>query len=401
MIDVAIVGGGLAGGLIALALYRKHPELHIAVMESGETLGGNHRWSWFESDLSAEGHDLLSALKQDEWNKGYDVIFPRHRRTLSAGYRSMQSSDFHEGITQALPRDALLLGRSAQQLDAGGVTLKDGERIEARTVIDCRPFASSTHLNGGWQVFMGRHIRLDRPHGMDRPIIMDGAVDQHAPYGNGGAFRFVYTLPLGTHDVFVEDTYYADTPQLDQSVLSARIDGYCRQMGWDAGTTIGTESGLLPVITGGDFTAHQAETSIAGVVAAGARGGFVHPLTSYTLPTAVENALVIADNAELSGPELATMFEARAREHWRAMGYYRALGRTLFDAAKPHERYRIFQRFYGLREPLVERFYAGRSTIFDKVRILVGRPPVAFGKALAALLGKGAPLVQGKPDERS
>jgi lycopene beta-cyclase len=66
----------------------------------------------------------------------------------------------------------------------------------------------------------------------------------------------------------------------------------------------------------------------------------------------------------------------------------------LFQAAEPHRRVDIFQRFYGLNEQLVERFYAGRSTLFDRLRILTGKPPVPVGRAIAALAGDGRPLVK-------
>ncbi|HSG34169.1 MAG TPA: lycopene cyclase family protein, partial [Sphingomonadaceae bacterium] len=50
-IDIAIIGGGLSGGLIAAALAKHRPDLAIRLFEAGPTLGGNHRWSWFASDL--------------------------------------------------------------------------------------------------------------------------------------------------------------------------------------------------------------------------------------------------------------------------------------------------------------------------------------------------------------
>ena len=215
---------------------------------------------------------------------------------------------------------------------------------------------------------------------------MDARVRQH------GAYRFVYTLPLGAEELFVEDTYYADDPVLDRNALSGRIDRYCEAAGWH-GDILGGETGVLPVITGGDLAAHRRDLGPPGVVRTGARGGFVHPLTSYTLPFAVANALVLAREARLPGEQLAALFDKRARDHWRAMRFYRSLGRMLFDAAQPEERYRVFERFYRLREPLVERFYAGRTTRLDKLRILSGKPPVSVFAAIRALLGKGRPLV--------
>ena len=62
----------------------------------------------------------------------------------------------------------------------------------------------------------------------------------------------------------------------------------------------------------------------------------------------------------------------------------------LFGAAVPDQRWRIFARFYGLRAPLIQRFYAGRSTITDRVRILCGRPPVPIRDAMRTLLNPPA-----------
>lgn len=402
-VDCAIVGGGLAGGLIALALQRARPEFRIRVIEAGRTIGGNHRWSWFDSDLTDEGRTLLSAFRQTDWEDGYEVKFPKYRRKLKTAYRSLASPDFHEGLVRALPEGSVILGRKAASLDSRGVDLAASQyepatRINARSVIDCRSFKPSTQLKGGWQVFLGRHIRLEEPHAVERPVIMDATVDQLAPHGNGGAYRFVYVLPLGVHDVLVEDTYYADDPLLDRGALSGRIDQYARVHGWQDGLPVHHEAGVLPVLTGGNFAAYQDEVRIPGVAIAGARGGFTHPLTSYTMCVAVENALAIAKEADLSGEQLAVYFESRAREHWAKMGYYRLLARFLFFAAKPERRVKVFQRFYRLREGLIERFYAARSTLFDKVRVLWGEPPVAIHSAVMAMFKSGPALKSDKSD---
>jgi lycopene beta-cyclase len=44
------------------------------------------------------------------------------------------------------------------------------------------------------------------------------------------------------------------------------------------------------------------------------------------------------------------------------------------------------QRFYGLDAKLVARFYASHSTVFDKVRILTGKPPVPFFRAVSVVM---------------
>lgn len=393
--DLVIVGGGLAGGLLALALHRHAPACNFLLIEHGKTFGGNHRWSWFASDLSKSGHGLLSAFAQIFWDEGYDIAFPDYSRTLPTAYCSLSSGDFHNGLITHLPSERLMLETRVAGLDAGGVTLADGSRIAAKRVVDCRHFRPSARLAGGWQVFLGQHFKCDKPHGITRPVIMDATVDQVAPHGNGGAYRFVYVLPLSDDEVFIEDTYYADQPKLDADMLRGRVAAYARRQGWQ-GEVVAEETGVLPVISGGDFAAVQAEIAIPGVAIAGARGGFSHPLTSYTLPLAVDNALAIARllarQPEVSGKALAAFCEARARKHWRRMSYYRLLSRMLFEAAEPEERVVVFQHFYALSGGLVERFYAGQSTWPDRLRILYGKPPVAIGRAMRALVSRGIPL---------
>jgi lycopene beta-cyclase len=63
-----------------------------------------------------------------------------------------------------------------------------------------------------------------------------------------------------------------------------------------------------------------------------------------------------------------------------------------FEAAEPDKRVVVFEHFYALKGRLVERFYAGRSTWPDRLRILTGKPPVAIPRAIRALFSSGKPL---------
>lgn len=147
--DIAIVGGGLAGGLIALALHRRKPDISVRLVEAGEAPGGNHRWSWFASDLDADGQALMQPFRKARWDDGYDVAFPGHARRLATPYRSLSSVDFAAALKRELAPDTLLTNRTARELLPDGVILDSGERIGARSVIDCRSFEPTRHLTGG------------------------------------------------------------------------------------------------------------------------------------------------------------------------------------------------------------------------------------------------------------
>lgn len=428
--DLVIAGAGLAGGLIAMAVAARRPDIRLVLIDGADQAGGNHVWSWFDSDIGPDGHDLLAPVTAHRWPDGYEVRFPSYTRRIATGYNSM-TSDRLDTHLRALLGDRLMLGAGVKRLRPDMVELADGRSIKARGVIDARGLRSShnggsrgtnsdkvhslsrdptgcpqrgqsvadpassdagSFLEGGmtspifscgWQKFLGQTLLLARPHHLDCPIVMDATVNQRDGY------RFVYVLPIAPQLIFVEDTYYADESPIGIPLLSGRIESYARQQGWAVETVLHQETGAIPVVKSGDFEAFWPEDD--PVARAGTRAGLFHPTTGYSLPMAVDFALALAGDADLDGAALARRTRAVAAAHWRAGTYYRLLDRMLFDAAAPGERHRIFERFYRLPAPLIGRFYAHRSTYFDKMRILCGKPPVRIRAALAALAGrKGA-----------
>lgn len=382
--DIAILGGGLAGSLIALALAARRPDLQVVVIESAERLGGNHIWSFFASDLSPEGMALVEPMIAARWN-GYSVHFPGLSRRLPTPYRSVTSERLDAAVRVALPAGRVLTGARAVEATPTTATLEGGHVITAQGVIDARGTSCLAHMKGGWQKFAGQMVRLSAPHGLSEPVVMDARVDQ------ADGYRFVYCLPFSATKLFLEDTYYADSPALDLPLLRRRLADYAMQNGWQVEAVSYEETGVLPVIAAGDFAAFWQDGQ-GGPARVGARAALIHPLTSYSLPDAVAFALHLTTLDNLSGASLERASHAWAAHHWRRGRFYRMLTRMLFGAAAPDGRWRMLERFYRLPAPLIERFYAGHSTRGDKLRLLAGKPPLPVGRALASLAGRGRPL---------
>ena len=383
--DVAIVGAGLAGGLIAYALVQRHPGLDVRLIDGAEVIGGNHVWSFFGSDVTATDRWIVEPMVSHRW-PAYDIAFPAHARTIAEPYHSIESAQLDRVIRAALPPQALMLGRAATAVSATSVELADGDRIEGRGVIDARGPGDLALLDLGWQKFVGRELIVAGGHGLGRPVVMDATVAQIDGY------RFVYCLPFSPDRVFVEDTYYSDTPDLDRPALAQRIDAYANARGWAGDGDGHEEAGVLPVVMGGDFEAYW-QSGGTGVAKAGMRAGLFHPTTGYSLPDAVRTAALIACRRDFAGSDLHDATYTVARTAWRERGFYRMLDTMLFRAAEPEERYRVLERFYRLHPRLIGRFYAGTSTMTDKARVLVGRPPVPVGRAIRALMGgTGTPI---------
>jgi lycopene beta-cyclase len=383
-IDIAVLGGGLSGCLLALALAHLRPGRRVVLVEAGQRLGGNHVWSYFGRDVSHRHEWLVAPLTVKEW-PGYDVHFPAHSRQLSSTYRSITGEKLDEVVRDRLPGEDVMTGATVVDAGPTHVGLAEGTRLEANAVIDARGLAGLPHMSGGWQKFLGQMLRLEVPHGLDRPVVMDARVAQ------ADGYRFVYCLPFSATEVFVEDTYYADGPELDPPLLRTRIADYAHAQGWRVAEVTREETGVLPVIARGDFDAFW-QAGDLGIARAGTRAALVHPLTGYSLPDAVRLAVRVARMQGITGAGLASALHDHARSLWKERSFYRMLAAMLFSAAKPDERYRVLERFYALPEGLIERFYAAKSTRLDRLRLLAGRPPVPLVAAIASIAGRGRVL---------
>lgn len=377
--ELILVGGGLASSLIAWKLAIERPEVRVVVLERDGRLGGKHTWSFFDGDVSDADRAWLAPATPHRWPEGYDIYFPGLSRRLETPYNSMTSERLHEAVAPLLG-DRLIAGEVAA-VEADGVVLADQTRLTATGLIDARGPQPTTKLDLGWQIFVGRTVRLTEPHGLTRPTIMDATVAQ------GDAYRFVYLLPFDARTLLVEDTYYVDGPQLDRARIGSRIDAYIRSRGWTVEAVVDEEEGVLPIALDGDIDGFWAEGSPVG--RAGLAGAFFHPTTGYSLPDAVAVANLVARSEDLSSAGLRRLLEDHSKALWAERAYYRLLDRMLFRAAEPGERWKVLRRFYGLSEALVRRFYAGRSTALDKIRILAGRPPVPIGRAMKQLRETG------------
>src|SRR5690606_6669222 len=181
--------------------------------------------------------------------------------------------------------------------------------------------------------------------------------------------------------LFVEDTYYSDDADLDAEAVRERIAAYAAAQGWKVKATTREENGVLPVVIAGDFERLWPASDRTARI--GVRAGLFHATTGYSLAHAVRTASALP--ALVDRPSLAAVLRGRAAAPWRRQRFYRMRGALLFRAAEPDAPFRIFQRFYRLSPRLIARFYAGRSTTGDKLRLLAGKPPVPVGGALAAL----------------
>ena len=381
--DVIIVGGGLAGCIAALRLASARSALDVRVIEAAGELGGNHTWSFFETDVSEPQARRLDALVSYRW-PGYEVHFGDRRCRLTTGYRSITSARLRQAVHEQLP-GRIELGAHVRSVAPDCVALDDGSTRRAPCVLDARGGRHTPHLSIGFQKFLGQEVEVATPHGLNVPIVMDATVAQSDGY------RFVYTLPLDSRRLLIEDTYYSNGGELPSESLRRRISDYAASKGWRIDKLIREEHGVLPIVLSGNYAGLAAENA-EGAPRIGLAGALFHPTTGYSLPDAVRVADLIADLLEtastLTSENVRDAVRAYRSSTWHRRRYYRFLNRMLLQAAEPAKRHRILARFYGLDQALIERFYAGHVLDSDKLRIglhMLMKPPIPITSALACV----------------
>lgn len=379
--DVVILGGGLAGTLLFVALKHRHPRLRITLLEKNSTLGGNHTWCLHDSDIPPRARAWFMPWVSRSWDT-HEVIFPAHRRVLPSAYHAIRSEDLHRKVLAAHERDLRFgaeVSGTTRDPETGRWKIKTADRAyETMVAISCRGwrrFPAGT-AEAGWQKFVGLDLALEAPHGLDRVTLMDATVPQI------DGFRFFYLLPWDERTLLVEDTYYSNHAGLKTERIRREILAYVEKRGWKVRAIAREEEGALPLHL-------EAPPSDDGIMPTlGAESDSFNAVTGYTLPATLRAVQALVDLNTLSHENVTATLARLQREDRSQQSYLRLLNRMMFRAAKNETRYKILERFYKLPEPTIQRFYAGALTTTDRARILIGKPPVPVLDALRVILPK-------------
>lgn len=379
--DIVLVGGGLANGLIALRLRAMRPDLRVILLERERRIAGEHTWRWFQTDVSPGIAAWLRPLVVHRWN-GWDIRLPGFERYIETPCFALTSERLRQAVTAALGAD-IWLGVDVNEVTPHQVTLADGRRIVAGTVIDGRGARPTRRLALEWRAFLAQEVTLRGPHGLSYPILVDApeAADESCP-----AFS---VLPLDARRLRIECARYAPIPRPDPDAFRAAIAAYADWRGWAIDKVVREEGGALPIVLAGDIDAYwrEARPQVAKV---GLRAALFHPGTGHSLPDAARLADQIAALPRINSATVRACAETHSKTCWRRRRYYRLLNRLLLRAYPPEARPRALARFHRLSPALIQRFHAARLTLLDKARILVGRSPIPIGAALEQISGRSA-----------
>lgn len=380
---VAVIGSGPAGCAAAAALAERGIDVVWIASDHAMSWGATYGAWADELIASLVDIDAQPELTSRRWSSVTVVDEVAHR--VERGYVVFDNEQLRTSLTErAIAAGATLRSGEVSSIverDGGARVIKrDGIHVDVAVVIDASgwPSVSGPRRSDAvaWQSAWGLLVRTDalpEPWRVDEPVLMDWS-SAGADDGTRVA-TFAYALEVADGITLVEETALASRPALADGVLRRRL---LTRLGWDgrfddlvrSGDVLGTEQVRIPM----GIAPPQPR---GPVIAFGAAGGMVNPVTGYSVAASLREAprVAVAVGDGLRAREDGSMIAQRAidalwprprRLVWQMQRY--GLGALLrMDDAACRD---FFAAFFAQRE--WERYLSGTIAPREVAALMTG-----------------------------
>lgn len=307
LVDVWVAGAGPAGLALATMLSERGASVQVVAPDpQAPWLPGYGTW---EADLDGLPNALRTPVQEAvaaRYERMGLYTDAEPDRTLQAPYLRFDTERLQSGLLGAARRAGVsvipgrVLGLGECRDGVQHVSLDSGP-ARARVVVD----ASGRGLPGldwqptggpgpGFQVAWGERVRVDtHPWAAGEGVLMDWRRLRDVGPEHGdlvGLPTFLYVMPLGPHEVFVEETSLVARPGLSLEVCRARLDARLAQLGVVKREVLEVERCIIPM-GGGPV---RPDGWGRPVLPFGAAAGLVHPASGYSLLASLRLAPTVA-----------------------------------------------------------------------------------------------------------
>ena len=346
-----IIGAGLTGSLIALALARLRPEVDFLLIEQGPRFGGGLVPPFFASSVAPVNRWLVDSLIVGEWDVHYVAVLGPSR-TLQSGVALIVPEQIHAEVLQAIPAERVRLRTKVVHVDRNGALLMTGEVLDASLILDARGDPATPASAGIWCQTTNRTFRFPRLHGLSRPILVDTTLP-------ASGWAFLQYIPLTPDCLLVRYIRYS----ADRSLRAVQDES-----GYSDGGLLLSESVTWRPLLAKPFAKSSGGHGPSCIEVRASAVELWHPILSSPVAGAVALALAVGGAAPSDPQDLASRIqklEARARDHQRQFAdVIRAFGSDLANT-----RSRALRALYGLGPDAMARVDAGNVSPGDIRRL--------------------------------
>jgi lycopene beta-cyclase len=403
VVDIAILGGGLAG--LSLAVRLTAPEfsnLRVIVIEprSAATFARRDRtwcyWNTWGQQSPQDSHHPFTPAVHHRYAgvQVRGVTGVTHFLPSRYGYEVLPSDAFFtraEKIIEQSSNVRLCCGVSANNVRKAAPDIEINTSagvVHARYVFDSRPQPASVSLPSKsappafWQHFEGWEVEVSRPvFTPDRAMLMDFAVSQIPHDG----VHFMYVLPTSTTRALIEDTWF--TPQSRMNAPDYQKPDYAGQIKAYLASEFGLasseiqiiyrESAVLPMDVG------IQQSTAAQIMPIGVAGGMARASSGYAFADTQRATASIANTlARLLSADPSKQFLSQPIQFaaWRAprLNWMDGIFLSVM-ATHPTRAPQIFENLFRRVAPdRLIRFLGGVPTSMDLLHVIAACPKMPF-----------------------
>ena len=394
--DIAIIGGGLAGLLLAAELCdTQFSALSIVVIEPREEYKRDKTWSYWRTQ--PHKYSALETATWQRWRLTHNkksvqnwlrvnqdkINLDNTKKAESYCYASIPSDAFYKTILEkikACRHIKIMQGEMVESLrteaSSAIITLKSRINIEIKQAIfDSRPPINDHGINKNKykkaqlnQHFFGVELLSDDE------LFDESCIDLMDFQPSNQGIHFMYVLPFTKSHALVESTWINKRLQHDDYTIE--LNNYLNKRWPNAQFKIAyTEKGSLPLK---NMTSCEYRLGNVQVIAIGTAAGLMRAATGYafleTLADSQRLANLIATNKQLIA------FKRCKIE--RVMDFLFLSFLSKNNAIGPHY---FMQMFGHCSPPSLIRFLSGGANWRDRLNVILSVPSVPMLKHLMLL----------------
>jgi lycopene beta-cyclase len=388
-VDIAILGGGLAGLSLAAALATpEFSHLNILVIEPRETYVRDKTWSYWRQSPHAFS-DAESAVWQ-AWQvqNAEKTVKIDSKNAENFVYASFASDDFYASALKKIAAcqhvslwQAAMVEKLTVEDNRAKVMLKNGSIVSVKQAIfDSRPQLSDKkpHLT---QHFMGLQLMTQSPtFDVNTVVLMDFKNSSHG-------IHFIYVLPYSATEALVESTWICQHHEHEDYAQELQDDIATRWPNVKFAVKY-TETGSLPLVTSAVtskqhgwkplwywLAGHQNTLAANNLVAKikvpvidiGTRAGTARAATGYAFLETLADSARLANLIKKNLP--LTAFKRNKIDAWMDTLF------LSFLTKNPNMGADYFVRMFANCPPArLIRFLTGQASWLDRLSVIIAVP---------------------------
>ena len=371
--NVCILGIGLSGCSLALALLDKGYTGQIVMCEKEKSVNSHKTWCFWNERLIPQYLQDLIVKRWSSWNvSSQSRVQSHHVENSNLQYCCIRAKDFFDYALNRLSQAknvSLLFGVNAKPLEGANNTAEavtDNHRISANFGFDSRNAPQLPMKEGMYQCFAGAWIRSDKP-------LFDDSCAQlmSEMHSIGDGLEFTYKLPINQFETLIEVTRFSRNlvavDDIKNNVLKCVNEAFN-----DSVRIIDWEGGILPMKVGANPNALSDNKQW---IKMGVAAGQIRASTGYAFLTIQKFSAYAANRVLLN--KRPTYQHTSALYEWLDKVFLRVLSQS------PELAPTIFlSMINGTKPSQFARFMSESATISDVARIVFSMPKRPFIKAI-------------------